>query len=152
MASPEQIGSLIEAVGPRDQDIEGVVQLPGGDYVVHYDDLEVTIVSEAATDRLVMSADLGEAPRDKRLAVYTTLLNYSLLWRDTGGVHMALTADGTVVQLLALSGTEVTLDLLDTVLRNFAVKARLMRAYVVTGGGAGNESPRDTLMPLGLRV
>ncbi len=139
MASSEQIGSLIEAAGPRDHDIEAVVQLPEGDYVVHYDDLEVTLTFEAETDRLVLSADLGDAPRNKRLAVYTTLLNYSLLWRDTGGVHIALTADGTAVQLLTLFGSEVTLDLLDTVLRNFAVKARLMRAYIITGGGAGNE-------------
>ena len=149
MASSEQIGSIIESVGPRNHDIEEVVQLPEGDYVVHYDDLDVTLAFDAETDRLVMSADLGQAPRDKRLTVYTTLLNYSLLWRDTGGVHMALTADGTAVQALTLSGAEVTLDLLDTVLRNFAVKARLMRAYVRTGGG---ETPADTLMPHALRV
>jgi hypothetical protein len=150
MASSEQVGSIIESVGPRDHNLEGIVQRDDGEYVVHYDDLEVTLEFEADTDRLVISAELGDAPRDKRLAVYTTLLNYSLLWRDTGGVHMALTADGIVVQTLTLSGSEITVDLLDTVLRNFAAKARLMRTYVATGGG--NESPVDSLMPLGLRV
>lgn len=150
MASSEQLGSMIESVGPRDHDIETVVQISESEYVVHYDDLEVTLEIDAETDRLVMSAELGQSPSDKRLPVCTTLLNYSLLWRDTGGVHMALTADGTAVQLLTLFGSEVTLDLLDTVLRNFAVKARLMRAYVAKGGG--DESPAETLMPLGLRI
>jgi hypothetical protein len=149
MASSEQIGSIIESVGPRNHDIEEVVELRENEFVVRYNDLEVTLEFEAETDRLVLSAEIGEAPPDKRLAVYTTLLNYSLLWRDTGGVHMALTADGAAVQLLTLFGSEVTADLLDTVLRNFAVKARLMHAYVKTGGG---ETLVDTLMPHGLRV
>jgi hypothetical protein len=149
MASSEQIGSIIESLGPRNHDIEEVVELRENEFVVRYNDLEVTLEFESETDRLVLSAEIGEAPPDKRLAVYTTLLNYSLLWRDTGGVHMALTADGAAVQLLTLFGSEVTLDLLDTVLRNFAVKARLMHAYVRTGGG---ETPADMLMPHALRV
>ena len=150
MASAEQIGSIIEAIGPRDHDIEAVVQLPEGDYVIHYDGLEITLEYDAEFDRLMISADLGQPPFDKRLSVYTTMLNYSLLWRDTGGVRMALTADGAVVQMADLSGPELTVDLLDTVLRNFAAKARLMRDYVASGDS--NESPTDTLMSLGLRV
>jgi hypothetical protein len=150
MASLDQIESIIEAIGPRDHEIEAVVQLPEGDYVVHYDDIELTLDYDAESDRLMISADLGQAPFDKRLSVYTTMMNYSLLWRDTGGVRMALTADGTVVQMTDLSGPEVTVDLLDTVLRNFAAKARLMRAYVASGDAS--DSPSDTLMPLGIRV
>jgi hypothetical protein len=150
MASLEQIGSIIESVGPRDHDIEAVVQHPEGDYVIHYDDLEVTLEYDAESDRLMISADLGQPPSDKRLSVFTTMLNYSLLWRDTGGVRMALTADGMVIQMADLSGPEVTVDMLDTVLRNFAAKARLMRAYVASGDAG--EGPVDTLMPLGLRV
>jgi hypothetical protein len=150
MAGAEQVAAIIESLGPRDHAIEGIIQRGDGEYVVDYDDLEVTLEFETETDRLVLLADLGQAPRDKRLAVYTTLLNYSLLWRDTGGVHMALTVDGEVMQMVTLAGAELTADLLDTVLRNFAAKARLMRAYV--GSGGSEDTPIDSLMPLGLRV
>jgi hypothetical protein len=148
MVSAAEIGSVVESIGPRDHDIEEVVSLTDGEYVVRYDDLDVTLEFEAETDRLVLSAELGAAPSDKKTAVYTTLLNYSLLWKDTGGVHMALTADDVVVQMASLTGSEVNADRLIALLRNFAEKARLFRNYVQTGGGESI----DTLMPLGMRV
>jgi hypothetical protein len=150
MADARQIASIIKAIGPNNLDIADVVEIGENEYVVHYDDLDVTLEFEAETDRLVFSAELGAAPADKRLEVYTTLLNYSLLWRDTGGVHMALTADGTAVQMVTLFGSELSTDLVNTVLRNFADKARLMRGYVAAGS-AGDVSP-DMTSQFHLRV
>jgi hypothetical protein len=150
MASTEQVASIMRAIGPKDLDIADVIEIGEGEYVVSYDDLNVTLEFEAETDRLVFSAELGEAPADKRSEVHTTLLNYSLLWRDTGGVHMALTADGIAVQMLTLFGSELSDDRVNTVLRNFADKARQIRNYVVTGGLA--EDSADALSGFVVRV
>ena len=82
--------------------------------------------------------------------MHETLLTYALLWRDTGGVAAALTADGTVVVLLTLYAAEVTADLLATVLANFAERARLLHTYVARGG----EEPQatDALATVGIRI
>jgi Tir chaperone protein (CesT) family len=134
MVTGLDIGSLIVSLGPREPDIAEIAQLRDREFIVRYDDILVTLELAEEIDRLIFSAEIGSAPPERRLAVYTTLLNYSLLWQDTGGVQMALTADGTVVQLLTLFGAEITPDLLPIVLRNFTANARLMRGYVVTGG------------------
>ncbi len=141
MANAEQIASIIESIGPRDSDIDSVRQLSPNEFVVDYGDIDVMLEFDAELDQLVFSAEVGQAPQDRKLAVYTTLLNYSLLRSDTGGVYMALTAGGAAVQLLAISAAEITgAPFFETVLQNFTAKARLMRGYVVTGGGGGDQA------------
>lgn len=134
MVTLDNIRSVIAAAAPLDPDVDGVLERADGDWVVRYPDLDVEMEFDADTQRFALSANLDTVDPELRLEVYTTLLSYSLLWRDTGGIGMALDASGTVVQQMILFAPEVTADLLGTVLPNFVVKARLLRTYIGNGG------------------
>lgn len=134
MASIEQMRETIVTVGPASADIEGILERGEGEWLLRYPDIDVALEFDADSNRLVVSAELDEPAPENRLEVYTSLLNYSLLWRDTGGVYAAMTAGGVPMLFLPLFGDEVTAELLGTVLENFKTKARLLRTYIAQPG------------------
>ena len=130
MIQTEQIHQLFEELGPASDDVAGVAQTGDNSWAVAYDD--DTIVSfefVAEQDKLVLSIDLGAAEESRRLAVYSALLSYNFLWRETGGVKMALGGDD-LYQLFELNAVGLTLTDLRNVLGNFVEKARAFRSFV----------------------
>jgi hypothetical protein len=72
---------------------------------------------DADRARLALSIEIGEPAAEDAAALYRTLLQYNQLWRNTGGIRMAL-ADQTVVQSVELPA-DASLDL-DTLSRGLA--------------------------------
>jgi hypothetical protein len=132
-----QVQGLIEALGARNDEIEVITRNGDAQWSVGFDeDTVVTLDLVADQAKLVLSAPLGRPPTEQRLAAYEAMLSYNMLWLETGGVTMGLGgAHGELVQLFELNAADddLTLDLLDVVLVNFAEKARMWRRVIAEG-------------------
>ena len=87
----EQLDRLMAEVGPLDDDIPECVRLEGGDYAVRFDDVDVFVEWDAASARLVLSVEVATPPASRAASIYEALLAYNSLWRETGGLRLALT-------------------------------------------------------------
>ncbi len=144
MAKIEQIQLMIEELGAADGEIEGVLQYGDAEWAVIWAD-EVAVSLEADEDgrRLMLSANLGTPPDDRRAAVLETLMTYNLLWRDHGGVTAAL-GDGELFLLFGLPTDDLTTADLAATLANFAEKSRVWRSFATGGGESMVENPLNS--------
>lgn len=144
------VNELLAAVGPNLPDVEGVLQRGEDEWLVRFPDIDVALEFDEASKRLMLSADLDRPAPGNHVAVYEALMGYTLLWRETGGVAAALSAEGVVVILLTLYAAELDQALLATVLGNFAERARLLKTFVAQGGEAPEE--RNALFTTAIRI
>jgi hypothetical protein len=135
MASLEDIATLMEALGPHDDEIETITRNGEAEWSVAFDEETIIMLDHVADQhKLMLSMPLATPPTEQRLATYEAMLCYNLLWQETGGVTMALGgAHGVVMQLYPLSTVDLDLDQLDTVLTNFAAKGRIWRDAITSG-------------------
>ena len=83
---------------------------------------------------LRLSGPLGSPPAERRLATYEYLLGYTMLWPETGGVHMALDEPGgDIMALYTVALADLTGDQLGTALTNFVAMMRAQQLIVTTG-------------------
>lgn len=151
MIDARKIGQLIAETGPGDDAILAVVQTGDDSWVIRYEHVDVDLELDAETARLVLSAEIGVPPAERRLSIYELLLAYSLLWRETGGIRMALTgAGGAAVQLVDLAAADLTVGVLATVAANLADRTLVWRAFFT--GGAPAETKIDSLAEMGIRI
>lgn len=144
------VQNLIEELGPATSTLISVSQLGDELWGVVFDD-ETVVTLELDQDRsaLVLQTEMGSPAASRRAEVCTALLNYNLLWRETGGVKMALGGEeDTAFQLYDLDCRDTSLVELQNVLENFADKARIWRSYVAGTGDA----PVADAPSLGMRV
>lgn len=143
----EAVSAMLQEIAPADETIVAVLQIADDGWVVTYnDDLDVELEFDTGSNRIVLSSYLGEPSDERRLSVCETLMMYSTMWRDTGGVCMGLTGPGGGVVMMAdLAASETTGELLLSVLSNFAQKARLWREFVEKGG-SGQSASDDSLL------
>jgi hypothetical protein len=135
MEEAERVQGLIVALGAADDDIETITRNGEAEWSVAFDgDTIVTLHLVADEARLVLTVPLGRPPEEQRLAAYETLLCYNMLWPETGGVRMGLGGPhGELVQIADLWTGDLSTEVLGTVLRNMAEKARMWRR-VIAGG------------------
>ncbi len=145
MANPlKRMQIMMEEIGPSLPEIECVIQNEETQWAIQFDDRSIVMLEWAEKpDRVALTAILGKPSERMQLSVYETLLCYNLLWKDTGGVKMALSGPGgELVLLYELFFTdELNLSGLQTVLTNFASIAQVWNVYV-TGEG---EQPATNL-------
>ncbi len=129
----ERIQIMMEEIGPSMPDIEAVIQSEEKNWAIQFEDQSIVMLEWTdRPDRVVLSAMLGTPSEKMQLSVYETLLCYNLLWKDTGGVKMALAGPGgELILLYELYAAELTLNELQTVLSNFASIAQVWSVYVM---------------------
>jgi hypothetical protein len=123
---------MMEEIGPVMPSIEAVIQSEEKNWAIQFDDQSIVMLEWAEKpDRVVLTAMLGAPSESMQLSVYETLLCYNLLWKDTGGVKMALSGPGgELILLYELFSTDLTLNELQTVLTNFVSIAQVWSVYV----------------------
>jgi len=127
---------LMSEVGPLDDMILACIKTPDGAYAVRFEDVDVLVERDGDRDRIALSVEIGAPPPSRALEVYETLLSYNLLWRETGGVRMALTGrKGSVVQFVDLTGSEINPRSIATVAANLASLTEIWRAFLQSAGG-----------------
>ena len=134
---------MMEEIGPSLPEIEAVIQSEDKNWAIQFSDQSIVMLEWAEDpDRVVLTSLLGAPSESMQLSVYETLLCYNLLWKDTGGVKMALSGPGgDLVVIYELFSTDLTLGELQTVLTNFVSIAQIWTVYV-TGE---SEQPGMTL-------
>jgi hypothetical protein len=146
----ERMQIMMEEIGPAMSEIEAVIQSEEKNWAIQFEDQSIVMLEWAENpDRVVLTAMLGVPSETMQLSVYETLLCYNLLWKDTGGVKMALSGpSGELVLLYELFASNLNRNELQTVLINFVSISQVWSVYV-TGEGeqpASNlPSPTDML-------
>lgn len=129
----ERMQIMMEEIGPSLPEIEAVIQSEQTHWAIQFDDRSIVMLEWAdKPDRVVLTAMLGRPSESMQLSVYETLLCYNLLWKDTGGVKMALSGPGgELILLYELFVTEaLNLNGFQTVLTNFVSIAQVWTVYV----------------------
>lgn len=128
----ERMQIMMEEIGPVMPSIEAVIQSEEKNWAIQFDDQSIVMLEWAdKPDRVVLTSMLGSPTESMQLSVYETLLCYNLLWKDTGGVKMALSGPGgELILLYELFSTDLTLNELQTVLTNFVSIAQVWSVYV----------------------
>lgn len=124
MSNAELVSDLMVEVGPI-LELRGIVEINGEAQWVLDVDGELAVVAEyfEADDRLFFTADAGVPDPSARLVCYELLLAYNAMWRQTGGVRMAVNGeDGAVLQIADIAVDGLDAAKLATVLRNFIGK------------------------------
>jgi hypothetical protein len=153
MADAQSVQQLISEVGPLDDAILEVVQTGDDSFALRYEHVDVELEIDAEGGRLMLSTEIGEPPLAQRLSIYQSLLTYSLLWRETGGVHMALAGpQGAVIQMTDLTFTELTPTLLATVAANLASRTLTWRAFFASDTAGTTDVRVDPLAELGMGI
>lgn len=146
----ERMQIMMEEIGPSMTEIEAVIQSEDKNWAIQFDDQAIVMLEWAdQPDKVVLTTMLGTPSEAMQLSVYETLLCYNLLWKDTGGVKMALSGPGgELVLLYELFAANLTINELQVVLTNFLSIAQVWSVYV-TGESenpvTGAPGPMDML-------
>jgi hypothetical protein len=140
--SLERMQIMMEEIGPAMPEIDAVIQSEEENWAIQFEDQSIITLEWALKpDRVVLSTILGIPSESMQLTVYETLLCYNLLWKDTGGVKMALAGpNGELMLLYELYMSDLTLNDMQTVLRNFVSIGQVWSVFV-----AGEEDPAAVL-------
>lgn len=112
--------------------------------LVFDDDVAVIATFDGDWDSVTLSAEVGEPPAEGRAALCELMLSYGNLWRETGGVRLALTEPGgPVVQLFAFPVGGLTKHGLGEVLTGFVGTLRAWREAVARGVAPAAEEASD---------
>ncbi len=146
---------MMEEIGPSLPEIEAVIQSEETHWAIQFDDQSIVMLEWAEKpDRVVLTAMLGTPTESMQLSVYETLLCYNLLWKDTGGVKMALSGpDGELILLYELFFTEdLNLSGLQTILTNFVSIMQVWSVYVTGESESlpGNQPGAADMLQLGV--
>ena len=148
MSNLNHLHQLMQELGPV-LEPESVSQSSDTDWGIVYD--EHTIIEleyEPQGNQLALSCELGRPNADQELATLRHCLLYNYLWQDTSGVVLARSPEGSLIQLYRIPIADLDLQLLCTIIRNFADKAATWRDIITAGGlgpddDPGNAAPED---------
>ena len=128
----ERMQIMMEEIGPSMPEIEAVIQSENTNWAIQFEDQSILMLEWAEQpDRVVLTTMLGTPSDSMQLSVYETLLCYNLLWKDTGGVKMALSGPGgELVLLYEMFASNLNLSEMQVVLTNFLNIAQVWSVYV----------------------
>ena len=128
----ERVQIMMEEIGPSMPEIEAVIQSEEKNWAIQFDDQSIITLEWAEKpERVVLTSMLGVPSESMQLSVYETLLCYNLLWKDTGGVKMALAGPGGDLMLLyELYVDQLMLNDLQIVISNFSSISQVWSVYV----------------------
>ena len=84
----------------------------------------------AEREQFVFLLDLGPIPAERQHKVYELLLRFSYLWRDSGGLHMAMNDAGNAVLMFKYPLLGLNVTRLHTLLGNLLNHARRWRELI----------------------
>ena len=129
--------SLILTDAVQRLDVDGLLAIDERDawFIAFNETTEIDVELDTSAHRVTFQCTLGRPDDARRDQLCRTLLQYNYLWRETGGMRMALDgADGDVVQIFDMPSESVDAESVQNVLGNFAQAASAWRE-VLSGSG-----------------
>eukprot|EP01037_Dinobryon_pediforme_P024656 gene24656-26521_t len=102
MADIDTVRTLLTETATQESQIASLLQV--GDATFEIDTevgVTITLDYDGATGRLMLSADVGTPAANAREVLYDAMLNYGMLWRETGNVRLAVAGKNGQAVLLA---------------------------------------------------
>ena len=145
MASIAHLDVLFQELGPATDEVTEVFQDDSEHWsVVVHGETQIALELDSAQQKLILSTTLGAPSEQRRLETYELLLISNHARSQVGGITMALTGpQGHVVQMYELNTTELTLQILQTVLVSFAAKSHFWKEIVTLELAAPEFVPED---------
>ena len=137
-----EIDLLLQEAGPREDEILGVLRIADDRWAIRFEDVDVEVEYNPETGRILFAAVIGTPPPLRARAVYEALLNYTMLWRETGGVRMGLNGPaGEAVQMVEFAADDLDPALVAVVAGNLAARTLVWRAHL-------NDEVEDAEQPI----
>ncbi len=141
------ISETLTALGQASPDVEAVMQMSPSRWVLSYtDDTQMDVALHEPTNRLVLSAEVGNAPEASRPRTMQALLAFNLMWAETDCVRAAMSpVDGGTILIADLFLPDMTDERLERAVLRLKDSARSWRDFVSGDLAAPVDAP-DALM------
>lgn len=137
MSNAQYVHGLMNELGPLVDRIEVIQQeSENGWAIVCNDETAIDVECDEVGNRLTFVVPLGPVAEEHQTEVYRTLLTYNLLWRENGGIHMAIDAENNALLLADIYHVELTVDALAAVVESLVDAARDWRQILENVDGA----------------
>ena len=126
----ELISELLADLGRLDPAVDLVARTGDESWTIQFGDIEIDIVFSPDDLSLMLFAEICEPNPERRPEIYEASLLCNLLWRETGGIRVALNGERELVLMLGFSADGLTAGPFAAAMQQFAEKARAFRALV----------------------
>lgn len=120
MLTINEVNSILIQAGPLNDEIEAVSRVGDNAWEIEFESLILALEYDAEQGRLVFEGDIGSVPEQRRAEIQEAMLNYNALWRETGGLR------------LAVAGESITSGLVAEVAATFAERVLLWQALLTS--------------------
>lgn len=129
MMELDQINTIVTESGPLDEEIISVARVADDRWMIQFEPIIISLEADAERGRLMLIGEIGPVPEERRNELLTAMLSYGLLWRETGGLRMAVSQSDNVATLMVdLAGEEIEPRLIACVAANLAERTLLWQA------------------------
>lgn len=143
------LNDMLVAIGEANSDIAVILQIEPGHWSVGYrDDTTIEVECVEGSNRLTLTCGLGIPKLSNIDRIRHTMLNYNLMWRESGGLRMGLSGAGDEAYLIGdLYLPETSEASLDQALYNLAALGRVWSIFVAEGtlGADGSAAPETMI-------
>lgn len=145
------LGDMLTAIGNANDEIAAILEIEPGHWAVGYlDDMSVEVECQDGSNRLTLTCGLGIPLLSQIDRIRHTMLNYNLLWRESGGLRMGLSGAGDEAYLIGDVYLPDTSEAsLDQVLFNMVRLGRTWSRFITEGtlsGDAPDPSGAETMI------
>lgn len=137
---------MLSAIGAANADIAAILEVEPGHWAVGYqDDMTVEVECQDGSNRLTLTCGLGIPKLSEIDRIRHTMLNYNLMWRESGGLRMGLSGAGDEAYLIGDVYLPDTSEAsLDQALFNIVQLGRIWTNFVTEGTLSGDQpNPSD---------
>jgi hypothetical protein len=151
------LSAILADVARLSPAVDLVARTGQGSWTVQFGDIEIEIVFSPDDFSLMLFAEIGGANPERRLEIYEAALMCNLLWRETGGIRVALNGERELVLMLGFSADGLAAGPFAAAMQQFAEKAQAFRALVsvVPSTGSPTDAPHEPFrmaLMAGIRV
>lgn len=145
------LNEMLTAIGEANAEIAAILQVEPGHWAVGYqDDTTVEVECVEGSNRLTLTCGLGIPKLSEIDRIRHTMLNYNLMWRESGGLRMGLSGAGDEAYLIGDVYLPDTSEAsLDQALYNMAQLGRIWSRFVAQGSlsdGQPDPSASETMI------
>ncbi len=147
------LNDMLAAIGDANPEIAVILLVEPGHWAVGYqDDTTVEVECVEGSNRLTLTCGLGIPKLSDIDRIRHTMLNYNLMWRESGGMRMGLSGPGDEAYLIGdVYLPETSEASLDQALYNMAQLGRIWSRFV-TEGSLGGALPDPSAAETMIRV
>ena len=147
MEQREIISGVVTELGPLVDRLEEVTAPGEGMWGLQFDEDAIHCELDESGQRLYLTMELGPLPEARREDVLQSLLAFNSLWKETGGVRMALDRpDGQVMQVCDIATEQIDVTKVAQIVESLLAKADAWKALLAGAETttSASEKPQST--------